>query len=120
MWGRYSDLDRISAFLELVMAEGYLYILASGRDGLLYTGATTDVYMRMVRHRDEGHAGYAGKRGILRLVYVERHDSIEAAIAREKLMKKWKRAWKVALIEKSNPEWAELWVDYRGGDFLQK
>ncbi len=107
MLGRYSDLGRISALGIFIVAEGYVYILASGRDGELYTGATVELFPRMLEHGSSS-SGYAKKRGILRLVYYEKHGSIEEAIAREKRVKKWKRAWKVALIEKSNPEWAEL------------
>jgi len=89
----------------------YVYILASGRNGTLYIGITTDLLRRLSQHRDENNSGFTGRYGVRKLVHVETLDSIAAAIQREKNLKKWPRKWKLDLIEKANPQWRDLWQD---------
>jgi putative endonuclease len=76
--------------------------------GTLYTGVTADIAARMIHHRDGTGSQFAAKYGVDRLVYVEVHDRIEDAIAREKAIKKWRRDWKIQLIEAVNPDWNDL------------
>ena len=92
----------------------FVYILASGQDGTLYVGVTNDLVRRVAEHREGGIAGFTAKYGVKRLVWYEIHDSVEAAIRREKRLKKWSRAWKVALIEEANPQWQDLWAEITG------
>jgi putative endonuclease len=93
------------------MAGGYVYILTNRRNGTLYTGVSADIAARMMQHRDGTGSKFCAKYHIDRLVYVEVHDEITAAIAREKAIKKWNRAWKIALIEQMNPDWRDLFFD---------
>jgi putative endonuclease len=86
-----------------------VYILASRRNGTLYTGVTSDVVKRIYEHKNGLADGFTKKYHIHRLVYFELHDDMIAAITREKQIKKWDRAWKLELIEKSNPEWKDLY-----------
>lgn len=96
------------------MAAVYVYLLASRRNGTLYIGVTNDLIRRVHEHR-EGHVpGFTQRYGVRTLVWFESHDSIEAAIQRETSLKRWKRDWKLALIERSNPEWRDLWSDVVG------
>ena len=90
---------------------GYVYIVANRKHGTLYTGVTNDIARRTFEHREGTGSRFAAKHGATRLVHVEVHEEIEAAIIREKRIKKWKRAWKVALIEEMNPDWRDLWFD---------
>ena len=85
-----------------------VYILASHRNGTLYTGVTSNLVARVWRHKNDVVAGFTKKYGVHTLVYYERHDDMMTAINREKQIKKWKRAWKLALIEKQNPTWRDL------------
>jgi len=87
----------------------YLYILASGRRGTLYIGVTNDLVRRVYEHRTDAVPGFTRKHQIHRLVYYEVHDNVEAAVAQEKRMKRWARAWKVELIEKQNEDCHDLW-----------
>ncbi len=82
-----------------------VYILASGRNGTIYIGVTSDLRKRIWQHRNELVESFTKKYAAYKLVYFEVHESMQAAILREKQMKKWNRAWKVALIEKQNPYW---------------
>jgi putative endonuclease len=91
-----------------------VYMLASGRNGTLYTGVTSDVAHRVSAHRSgavlglDPRTGFTRRYGVHRLVFVEFHDTMEDAIVREKRIKKWRRAWKLALIERQNPQWRDL------------
>ncbi len=87
---------------------GYVYILANKTAGTLYTGVTSDLVKRVSQHRNEVCPGFTKKHKTLHLVYFEEFGSIEKAIEREKTIKKWKRAWKISLIEKTNPKWEDL------------
>ena len=88
-----------------------VYILASQRNGTLYVGATSDLVRRTWQHRSDVVAGFTQKYGVHILVYYELHQDMLAAITREKQIKKWERAWKLAVIEKANPEWRDLWTE---------
>jgi putative endonuclease len=92
----------------------FVYVLASRQDGTLYVGVTNDLVRRVAEHREGAIAGFTAKYGVKRLVWYEVHDSVEAAIRREKRLKKWSRAWKVALIEEANPQWQDLWAEITG------
>ncbi len=89
-----------------------VYIMASKPNGTLYIGVTSDLLQRGLEHREARHDGFARKYGCRTLVWWERHSEMNAAIAREKQMKRWERAWKVALIERSNPAWRDLYEDF--------
>ncbi len=89
----------------------FVYILASKRNGTLYVGATSDLYGRMTEHRDGLIPGFTRRYGVKTLVYFEEHDDVEESIRREKRIKRWRRAWKIALIEDGNPGWRDLWLD---------
>lgn len=88
---------------------GYVYILSSGLGGTLYIGVTSDLVARVWEHKTEVVEGFTKKYVVHRLVYYEAHDEIEATITREKQLKKWKRNWKIRLIEESNPNWTDLY-----------
>ena len=81
----------------------YIYILTSIRNGTLYIGVTSDLIKRIWQHKSDKIAGFTQKYHIKTLVYYEQHDNAESAIHREKQLKEWKRSWKLALIEKCNP-----------------
>ena len=93
------------------MKGGYVYILASKRNGTLYIGVTSDIVRRVWEHKESLVAGFTKKYDIKSLVWHESHDTIESAILREKQLKKWERTWKLRLIEKENPEWRDLYED---------
>jgi putative endonuclease len=86
-----------------------VYILASRKNGTLYVGVTSSLEKRVWEHRNDVVEGFTKKYRVHDLVYFEAHGSMEAAIQREKQLKKWERAWKIQLIEHSNPEWKDLW-----------
>jgi putative endonuclease len=86
----------------------YVYLLASRKDGALYVGVTNDLVRRAYEHRTKAVPGFTSKYNIARLVWFEIHDDPISAITREKEIKKWRRAWKVALIERANPGWDDL------------
>jgi putative endonuclease len=88
-----------------------VYILASRRNGTLYTGVTTNLIKRVWEHKNDIIEGFTKKYGVHLLVYYELHDDIKSAITREKQIKKWNRAWKLELIEKQNPDWRDLWEE---------
>ena len=90
------------------MKGGWVYIMTNGPYGTLYVGVTSDLAARVCQHRDGTGSGFCKRYGLNRLVYAERHDTIDDAIAREKAMKAWKRSWKVRLIEEENPHWDDL------------
>jgi putative endonuclease len=86
-------------------------MLASKRNGTLYTGVTSDLAARIHQHRMGQVAGFTRKYGVKRLVWFEQHATMEFAIQREKRIKKWNRAWKLELIEAANPDWRDLAED---------
>ena len=91
-----------------------VYILASGRIGTLYVGVTSDLVGRVWQHREHVVDGFTRKYGVTRLVWYELHGDMHSAIAREKRIKKWNRAWKIPLIEEKNVVWRDLWPELVG------
>ena len=91
------------------MKSYFVYVLASGINGTLYIGVTSDLKKRVYQHKYEKQTGFTSKYNINRLVYFEQTSDIHSAITRERQMKKWRRAWKLELIEKNNPEWEDLY-----------
>jgi putative endonuclease len=87
----------------------YVYLLASRKHGTLYIGVSNDLARRISEHRAQIHRGFTARYSVYRLVWYERYDDSINAIAREKELKKWRRDWKVNLIERSNPEWVDLY-----------
>ena len=87
----------------------YVYILASKRNGTLYTGSTDDLSRRIWEHREKIRKGFTSRYDVNRLVWFEPHETRESALTREKQIKKWNRAWKVRLIEETNPDWNDLY-----------
>src|SRR3990172_3392205 len=96
-------------------AQPCVYILASRRNGTLYTGVSRYPIQRIWQHKAGLVRGFTKKYGVHRLVYIELHDTMPAAIQREKQIKEWKRAWKLQLIESVNPDWRGLSEDIWGG-----
>jgi len=93
------------------MRQYYVYILASKRNGTLYIGVTGNLIKRVHEHKDYLIDGFTRKYKVHILVYYEIYRNIDDAILREKRMKKWKRQWKIELIEKDNPQWKDLCND---------
>ncbi|GIL39289.1 GIY-YIG nuclease family protein [Roseiterribacter gracilis] len=88
---------------------GYVYMLASQRNGTLYVGVTSDLRRRVWEHKSKKVAGFTEKHSVALLVWFERHEEITAAIHREKQIKRWNRAWKIRLIEAENSGWNDLY-----------
>ncbi len=91
-----------------------VYILASRRNGTLYTGVTSDLVRRVYEHKNDVVEGFTKKYRVHHLVYFELHEEMIPAITREKQIKKWNRKWKLSLIEKDNPQWRDLFGDLLG------
>ena len=91
-----------------------VYMLASGRNGTLYIGVTSDLIARTWQHREHSVPGFTERHRVTRLVWFEQHATMEAAISRERQLKKWNRAWKIRLIEQSNPYWNDRWPEIVG------
>lgn len=87
---------------------GWVYIMADRYRGTMYVGVTADLPQRVSQHRNGSGSDFCARYGLMRLVWAERCDSIAAAIAHEKRVKRWRREWKFALVEKMNPEWDDL------------
>ncbi|MEZ5920275.1 MAG: GIY-YIG nuclease family protein [Parvularculaceae bacterium] len=92
------------------MKQYYVYILASCRNGTLYVGVTNNIGERAYAHREGRGSMFTSKYDVKLLVYFEVFDRIDDAIAREKILKKWKRRWKIDLIESMNPGWNDLYL----------
>ena len=90
-----------------------VYILATKRNGTLYVGVTSQILRRGWEHKSDAVSGFTKTYGIHLLVHVEFYESMPEAIAREKQLKNWKRAWKIELIERANPQWRDLYEDMR-------
>lgn len=86
----------------------FVYIMASKKNGTLYIGVTGDLARRVWQHKNNVHEGFTQKYGVHRLVWYEVHREVTEAIQREKQMKKWRRQWKINLIEQENPDWKDL------------
>ena len=93
------------------MKQPCVYLLASRRNGTLYVGVTSDLVKRVWEHKENLADGFTKRYGVHALVWYELHDSMEAAIRREKAIKEWKRRWKLELIEKTNPQWCDLYAN---------
>lgn len=99
-----------------------VYVLASGRNGTLYIGVTSDLHGRMSQHTDGTFEGFTKKYAVKLLVYYEMHVSMDDAITRETRLKKWNRIWKLRVIEQLNPEWRNLYdpqtgeIEFGSGD----
>ena len=89
----------------------YVYLLASKRNGTLYLGVTSNLIKRVYEHKNNLVSGFTQKYKIHNLGYCEKTDDINSAITREKPLKKWKRTWKIELIEKNNPGWRDLYFE---------
>jgi putative endonuclease len=89
-----------------------VYIMASGRNGTLYIGVTANLVQRVHQHREGAVEGFTQKYDCKTLVWFEQHQEMHTALAREKELKKWRRDWKVDLIEKTNPQWRDLYADF--------
>jgi putative endonuclease len=92
----------------------YVYILASRKYGTLYLGVTNDLIRRVYQHKSKVVDGFTSRYGVDRLVWFEAHDDPVSAIAREKDLKKWRRDWKIRLIEKDNPDWLDRYKEVAG------
>ena len=92
-----------------LMKQPCVYLLASRHQGTLYVGVTSNLVKRVWEHKNHVVEGFTKKYGVDRLVWYEVHETMESAIRREKTIKEWQRAWKVKLIEKNNPKWADLY-----------
>lgn len=90
--------------------KGYTYLLASKKGGTLYCGVTSNLPRRIWEHREGITGGFTARYGVKRLVWYEEFDWVLDAIAREKAIKTWPRSWKVALIERDNPDWRDLYA----------
>lgn len=88
-----------------------VYLLASKRNGTLYTGVTSDLVKRVWEHKTNSVESFTSKYGVHSLVWYEVHETMETAIQREKAIKNWKREWKMNVIEVMNPEWRDLYPD---------
>ncbi len=96
------------------MKSYYVYILASMKDGTLYIGVTNNLIRRAIEHKRGTIEGFTKKYFVNKLIYYEQTNDIRIAIQREKQLKKWNRKWKIALIEKANPEWKDLFYEIGG------
>jgi len=89
-------------------ASGYVYILASGKNGTLYIGVTNNLSLRVWQHKEGRASTFTKRYGVSRLVWYEEYPTVPQAIQRETSLKRWKREWKIALIEQINPAWEDL------------
>jgi len=97
------------------MKQGFVYIMASGRNGTLYIGSTSDLPKRAFQHRNALVQGFTRQHGCTLLVWFEAYDDLQEARLRELQMKKWKRLWKLTTIEQLNPEWHDLYPSIAQG-----
>jgi putative endonuclease len=88
-----------------------VYLVASERNGTLYVGVTSNLIKRVWEHKNDVVEGFSKKYGARSLVWYEVHETMQSAIARKKAIKKWRRAWKLALIQNTSPYWRDLYAD---------
>jgi putative endonuclease len=93
------------------MKSYYIYILASRKNGTRYIGVTNDLVRRVCEHKNDAIEGFTKNYGVHMLVHYESYKDVQDALAREKRMKKWKRQWKISLIESKNPDWKDLYSE---------
>jgi putative endonuclease len=91
------------------MRSYFVYILASGRNGTLYVGVTNDLSRRVWEHREKQLKGFTAKYDVTKLAWYAEHGEIDQAILHEKRLKRWRREWKLRLIEAENPQWLDLY-----------
>ncbi len=89
----------------------FVYILANRKEGTIYVGITSDIIRRCYEHKTKADDGFTAEYNVDRLVYFEQHSDVLEAIAREKKLKRWRRKWKIELIERGNPDWRDLYDD---------
>ena len=89
-----------------------VYLLASDRNGTLYVGVTSNLVKRIWEHKEGVIPGFTSEYSVHKLVWYEQHESAESAITREKRIKRWNRAWKIKLIEETNPYWNDLYLTF--------
>lgn len=94
------------------MRYGYVYLLCNRKNGTLYLGVTNNIGERLQEHKEKRNQGFTENYDVTRLVWFERFDLVVDAIQREKTMKGWPRQWKVTLIEKHNPDWKEIQLEF--------
>ena len=94
-----------------IMKQYYVYILTNKKQGTLYIGVTSDLRKRVYEHKEKLLDGFTEKYNLRKLVYYDSTEDVYSAITQEKRLKKWKRQWKIDLIEKSNPGWKDLYYD---------
>src|SRR3954447_25375163 len=107
--GTNSSERMAGSWVRLLFMSYYVYLLASRKHGTLYAGVTNDLVRRVYEHKSKAMDGFTAKYGADQLVWFETHDGVGATISREKEIKKWRREWKIALIEPDNPDWLDLW-----------
>jgi putative endonuclease len=90
----------------------FVYMLASRRNGTLYIGHTDEIYRRTIEHKEHLRRGFTDKYGVTMLVWFEEYETREDAFVRERRMKKWRRQWKLEIIERLNPGWRDLFEDF--------
>lgn len=95
----------------MLTKEYYVYILASQKYGTLYTGVTNNLIKRIYEHKEGLVQGFTKEYSVNKLVHYEEHLDIYTAISREKILKRWRREWKINLIEQNNPQWLDLYSD---------
>jgi putative endonuclease len=96
------------------MKSGAVYIMANRKNGAIYTGSTAILVQRIYQHREGLIDGHTKTHGCKRLVWSEVHEDLQEACKRELQIKKWKRNWKVRMIEETNPDWRDLWFEIQG------
>jgi len=89
----------------------FVYLMASRKGGTLYVGVTSDLIKRVYQHKTKATSGFTSRYDVDRLVWFEPYDDPTTAITREKEIKKWRRAWKIKLIEEANPDWKDLYSE---------
>jgi putative endonuclease len=106
-----AGIQKHAGIWDMTESTAYVYVMASRRNGTLYIGVTSNLVERVYEHKHDLVESFTRKYQVHQLVYFEEHSDIHQAIQREKQMKKWKRQWKIVLIEKSNPRWRDLYDD---------
>lgn len=96
-----------------------VYMMASKQQGTLYIGVTSNLIQRIWQHRTGEMEGFTKQYGVKLLVWYEQHETMESAISREKAIKKWRRDWKINLIERDNPHWLDLWSSIVGENTMK-
>lgn len=109
--GNIHFLKLCPIIMSFYMKNYYVYLLANKRNGTLYTGSTSDLVKRIWEHKNKVVKGFTAKYDVTQLVYYEICNDINVAIQRENQIKRWRRQWKLELIEKENPHWVDLYQD---------